>query len=459
MSETIHRREFMQRSGTSVGSAALAWTAADLLTATRAAEAAESPNEKVVFGLIGCGGQGRHNLRVHMQNKEVEVAALCDVDDQRAFETVKDVTKTGRPEPATCKDFREILDNKDIDAVIVGTPDHWHAIPTILACQAGKDVYVEKPVAHNIIEGRAMVDAARKYKRVVQVGTQQRSGTHFQKAVEIVRSGILGRITLCRTWNTGNETPNGIGNPADTDPPAHLDYDRWLGPAPKRPYNPNRCHYQFRWFFDYAAGMVGDWNVHLQDIIQWGMDVEAPISISATGGKWALTDNRDTPDTMEVTYEYESKQGPFNSIYSMSKTNDALIEGRGYGIIFYGTEGSLLVHRSGWEIRPHYDGDEKNKTARIEAASAGGSPQNEPHARNFLDCIKSREKPISDIEIAHHTTTACHLGNIAMKVGRRIYWDASKEMCFTDRGLTNYDRGANTLLSREYRKGYELPKV
>jgi len=298
-------------------------------------------------------------------------------------------------------------------------------------------VYVEKPVATTVAEGRAMVDAARRYGRVVQVGMQQRSGAHFQRAVEIVRSGALGTITLCRTWNVGNETPDGIDNPPDCDPPSELDYDMWLGPAPKRPYNPNRSHYSFRYFWDYAGGKITDWGTHLIDIIHWATGADAPLAVAASGGKYAVKDNRETPDTMEAVYDYPG----FTLVYSYRGCNGRPLDGRGYGMQFHGTNGTLFVDREGFEVVP--------EEGRMEAVSSGGSEQHEPHVRNFLDCVKSRARPISDIEIAHRSTTAPHLGNIALLTGRKIHWDRDQEQILDD-------PAANRLLSRPYRAPWHL---
>jgi predicted dehydrogenase len=410
-----------------------------------------APSETIRVALIGCGGQGSYDLEVFMRAPEVSVAALCDVDSRHLNRTAGKVEKKYGKEPTKTVDFRPILDRKDVDAVIIGTPDHWHAIPFIFACMAGKDVYCEKPICHNIKEGRAMVDAARRYKRVSQIGTQQRSGEHFQKAVKLVHDGKLGRVSLTRTWNFSNEAPFGCGKPMDLDaPPATVDYDRWLGPAPSRKFNRARFHGTFRCFYDYAAGMIGDWNVHLQDIIHWAMGVTAPKSVHAAGGKFTLDDIRDTPDTMLVTYEFDSPQGPFIQFYEMRKGNRHGIGGDpGHGMQFHGTEATLCLDRGGFQVIP-----EGSRTA---AQKSGGSDQNWPHVQDFLRCVKSRERCICDVETGHTSTTVCHLGNLSYRLGRKIYWDARTETIIDQKG--HPDAEANALLGREYRKGYELPKI
>src|SRR5262245_31247741 len=239
-----------------------------------------SANDKVRVALVGCGGMGRANLHDFMRVPDFEIVALCDPDPAHIKGAAQDVEKAKRPTEKlqTEKDFRKIIDRKDIDAVIVGAPDHWHAYVLIAACAAGKDVYCEKPLSHNIVEGRKMVEAARKNNRVVQIGTQQRSGQHFKDAVKYVQDGKLGDVTLCRTWITNRHWPDFIGSPPDSDPPTGVDYDLWLGPAPKRAFNCNRFHHQFRWFWDYGSGLCNDWGVHLNDIILWAMKVRAPLA-------------------------------------------------------------------------------------------------------------------------------------------------------------------------------------
>jgi len=426
MEERVTRRQFLKKAG---GVAAAAAVAGPVILSQRVFGA----NERIIMGAIGCGGMGSGDINYFRANPEVEFAAVCDVDRNHLEEAVD---KAGG-KAAPYSDFRKLLERKDIDAVIVATPDHWHALPTILACESGKDVYCEKPLATSIGEGRAMVNAARRYGRVVQVGTQQRSGAHFQRAVEIVRSGQIGKVTLCRTWNVGNELPDGIGNPPDGNPPPELDYDMWLGPAPKRPYNPNRSHYTFRHFWDYAGGKITDWGTHLIDIIHWGMGVDAPLAVAASGGKYAIPDNRETPDTQEVIFDHPG----FTLTYSYRGANGYPMDGEDYGMQFHGTDGTLFIDRGGFKVTPE---DE-----RTEPVTSGGSAQNEPHVRNFLDCVKSRARPTCDVEITHRTTTACHLGNIALLTGRKLYWDRENERIVND-------EEANRLLCKPYRAPWHL---
>jgi predicted dehydrogenase len=410
-------------------------------------------NDKVIVALIGCGGMGRANLHDFMRIPNFEVAAVCDVDTSRMVETLKDIQKANRPTEKVRQeqDFRKVLERKDIDAVIVGTPDHWHAYVLIAACASNKDVYCEKPLSHNLAEGRAMVEAARRHKRVVQIGTQQRSGKHFQDAIKFVQSGKLGHIFMCRTWITNNTGPEGAGNPPDGNPPPGVDYDLWLGPAPKRPFNRNRFHYQFRWFWDYGNGLCNDWGVHLNDIILWGMKVQAPLSVSALGGKQEMKDNSDTPDTLDVYYEYPG----FTHVYTVRRGKSlAGFHGMGHGMEFQGTNGTLTLDRGGWRVLP--------ENTILTAEKHGGSDQHFAHVQNFLHCLRHRgEKTASDIEDMHRATTTCHLANISYKVRRRVYWDPVKERCYrgneaANKTFVNEDAQANAYLLREPRKPWSL---
>ncbi|HUV04289.1 MAG TPA: Gfo/Idh/MocA family oxidoreductase [Armatimonadota bacterium] len=440
MKSKISRRDFLGRSGKAAAGVGLGLIGGKLLAAD-APTAQEAkpipPSEKIIVGVIGCGGMGMNNMNSFMKQPDVEIAAVCDVYEPHLNRALE---KTGG-KATPYKDFRKLLERKDIDAVIVATPDHWHAIPTIYACQAGKDVYVEKPVAHNIKEGRAMARAARGYKRVVQVGTQQRSAKHFERAVNIVKSGKIGKVTLARCWNVSNNFPKGIGNQPDCDPPADLDWSMWLGPAPMRQYNPNRCIYDFRWFWDYAGGKVTDWGVHLIDIVHWAMAVDAPLAVAASGGKYGIEDNTETPDTIEAIFDYPG----FTMVYFHTNCNAKGMDGKDYGIQFYGTNGTLFVDRSGFQIYP--EGERmKDVDVELEASRQKGS---EAHARNFLDCVKSRGIPVSDIEIGHRSSSAPMLANIALRTGRKIHWDGKRERIIGD-------KEAGKLLTRTYRKPWSI---
>jgi predicted dehydrogenase len=448
--DRITRRDFVETMGMSAGAISLLGTTG---------VAAASPNDKIRLGLIGAGSRGNQLLDSFFKQSDIEIIAVADVDDRHAGETAERVKKEKGNLPQSARDYRFLLDRKDLDAVIIATPDHWHALPAIQAVLAGKDVYVEKPVAHNVAEGQAMLHAARKTNKIMAVGTQQRSSSHFQRAVEIVRSGQLGKIFWVQTWNFENISPVGMGKYPDGEAPSHVDYDRWLGPAPLRSFNPNRFHLLFRWFFDYAGGMMSDWGVHLNDIVIWALNSKGPKSVCTTGGIFTTDDERDTPDTMQVVYEFPG----CTLTYSMRKGNGLKYNGREYGILFCGTDGSLVLDRSGFEVIPdkvvlpygiklvHGDRPIRKIELKSESVTKGVDGQ-DAHVRNFLDCMKSRALPTCDIEIAHRSTNTCHLGNISYKLGRKLEWDADNE-------TFKNDSEANALLKREPRKGYELPQV
>jgi predicted dehydrogenase len=442
MSQEMSRRDFIRRTAAATAGAGLAFSAA------QAPEKVFGANDKMRVGVIGTGRMGRDNLEDFAKQPDVEIATVCDVFAPNLEAGLK--ASGGRA--ATCKDFRQILERKDIDAVIVATPDHWHALIAVEACKAGKDVYVEKPNSTTIEEGKRMVEAARKYNRVVQVGTQQRSGIHFQKAVAAVEQGMIGKVSFVRTWNYDNSYPQGIGNPPDSEPPADLDWDMWLGPAPKVPFNTNRFGVgdrwsTFRYFWDYAGGYMTDWGVHLMDIVQWAMKVDGPSAVSSGGGKFCIQDNAETPDTLQVTFEYPH----FVCTYENRWDNGNSMYDKSYGIEFHGTDGTLFLDRSGFKLTPETatrNGKQVDRTASMEMPSVNN--EHFDHVRNFVDCVKSRQRPISDIEIGHRSTSACLLGNVALRSQQRIVWDVAKQQ------LTVGDARAKELLGREYRAPWKL---
>ncbi|HZO99298.1 MAG TPA: Gfo/Idh/MocA family oxidoreductase [Terriglobia bacterium] len=436
----LTRRDFNKSAAMTVASLAL--------SAGPAVRNVMGANDRIGVGLIGAGGMGQSNMRDFMRTGQVDIVAIADPYDPNLDNAVS--TTLGRAKGY--RDFRKVLDHKDVEAVIIATPDHWHAIPMIAACEAGKDVYEEKPLSHTLFEGRKMVEAAVKYNRVVQVGTQQRSGEHFQKAVELVRSGKIGKVTYAETWIHGNQFPEGIDDLPDSDPPPWLDWDLWLGPAPARRYNRNRAIYNFRWFWDYSGGILTDWGTHLLDIVHWAMGVDAPRTIYATGGKFLLHDNRETPDTLEVLYEYPESPvsgKEFVARFSNRVTNAHGPDGHGYGIQFYGTDGTLFIDRSGYTLWPEPARVGPERVPASGAIKGEGSAQHYPHVLNFLECMRSRKKPNSDVETMHRSTSAGLLGVISYKLGRKLVWDAQQEQ-FPG------DAEANKLLTKEYRKPWKV---
>ena len=399
-------------------------------------------NDRVSAAFIGVGRMGQSNLGYAMKQPGLQVAAICDVYQPNLERAVAAARKAGH-QPREVKDFREILADKSIDIVNISTPDHWHAYITVEACKAGKDVYVEKPVCTVIEEGEKMVQAARKYNRVVQAGTMQRSALHFQKACELVRSGELGKVTFVRTWNYGSMPETGIGNPPDEAPPAGLDWDLWLGPAPKRPFNKNRFGVNdksfsyFRWFWDYAGGMMTDWGVHWLDIVQLAFNESMPTAITALGTKSWLKDNRDTPDTLQVTYEYPEG---FVATYENRNNNRQSMFEKSSGILFCGSKATLFVDRHEYTLVPEGRGERVTEKAE--------SSGNARHWANFLECVRTREKPTSDIEKCFRSTSTCLLGNVALRSKVRVDWDVAS--------LTVKQPEAKPFLKREYRKPWKL---
>ncbi len=407
--------------------------AASALSATRVFGA----NDRIRLGIIGAGGRGREDWGTFLKEPDVEPVAVCDVYENFLHQAIA----MAGGKPAAHKDFRQLLDRKDVDAVIVGTPDHWHAPITIAACDAGKDVYCEKPLSLTILEGRKMLDAAHAHKRVVQTGSQQRSGRHYIEAVKLIQEGGLGDVHRIHAGFQRNITP-GL-KPADFDA-SKLDWNMWLGPAPQRPFDPFRAIYNFRWFWDYSGGQMTNWGAHHLDIARWILAEDAPLEVSGMGGRYSLRDGGETPDVQEVLYRFPKA--------TVLWTTSEIAEGKPSTLDIYGTKGMMSLTRGGYNVYP-----EKPKgateasigAAPIAAASMKGADLNSPHARSFLDCMKSRQKPTADIEEGYRSAVMCHLGNISTRLGRSIRWDAAKE---TIPG----DPEANTWLSRPWRAPWKL---
>lgn len=428
--EPINRREFL---GSSAKNAA--GVAAGMVGLAGVAVAKAAPTERVSVGVIGVRGQGKVLATGLAALPDVDLVTLCDIDESQLPIVSNAVAAIqGRP-PRAEQDFRRLLDDPSLDAVVIAAPDHWHAVMTILACQAGKDVYVEKPVSHNILEGERMVAAAARYRRVVQAGLQQRSGMHFQSAVDFVRSGQLGAVHLAKAWTVHQRKP--IGFKKETATPAGVDYDLWLGPAPARAFQPNRFHYNWHWFWDYGTGELGNWGVHMLDLARWGLDVGLPSQVSAAGGKHYFHDDQETPDTLLVQYTFPGKTITWeHRLWSAHGQ-----EGRSAAAAFYGDRGTLIVDRGGWKVY-----------GQKETLTAGASELLEPHLREFIRCIKTREQPACDIETGHVSSALCHLGNMAYRLGRSVNFNPMTRTC-------GEDAAANALLGREYRVPWGLPDI
>lgn len=439
------RRDFLAQSARATAALGLGLAATNSV-ARPARAARQTPpamplkNSRIVLGLIGCGGMGSANMRNLMNHAEVEVAAVCDVDDARMGGDIKAVEEKYGRRPTVFKDYRKMLERPDINAVIVGTPDHWHALNLIHACEAGKDVYCEKPISHNIVEAKSMAGAARRFGRIVQVGTWQRSTREFTDAVAYIRSGKLGKITTVRAWKTDGSR---MGKNAPKPIPAGMDYNLWLGPAREQPYVPQYTHGNWRWFLNTGCGMTGDWGVHMMDIGLLAMsrtnDLVMPGDVSAYGGKLAWPDDdRTTPDTHVAIMRFTNP----DFVLHWETGRKPLDNGPDHGTEFIAADGkSLMVWRGGWTIK-EADGKELPKEQ--------AEPTND-HWVNWLDCLKSRTQPRSDLHSMAQTTIVCHLANAALLGGETVRWDKTK-MDIVGRA------GKNTpSYSREYRRPWKLP--
>ncbi len=394
-------------------------------------------NEKIVIGIIGPGGMGSNLLQSFAAQKDVDIAYVCDVDSKRTSAAVKTAERISGKAPKSEKEMRRIFEDKAVDAVVIATPDHWHAPATILACDAGKHVYVEKPCSHNIREGRLMIDAARRTKRVVQVGTQCRSTEHVSRAIELLHGGAIGEVLVAKVWNS--QLRSSIGHAEPSDPPPHLDYDAWIGPAPMVPYQSNLLPSIWRWWHAFGTGDMGNDGVHDLDIARWGLGADThPSKVAAIGGKYFFDDDQQFPDTQTVIFEYPGGRGK-QLIFEQRIWSPYVQEGHENGNAFYGTKGMLVLGKGGgWQLfGPRNAPGEK----------MSGKPDGPAHHRNFLECIKNGKAPNADIEIGHLSASLCHLGNIATRVGRVLHFDPKSEQ------ITG-DEEANKLIRRTYRKGH-----
>ena len=420
-----HRRTFIKNSLVASGAAASLIHASP----TRAAGA----DDKVSVGLIGCGGRGTYLAGVFGSKPNVEISYVCDVDQQR-LERAKTLA------PKAISDLRTMLADKSIDAVIVATPDHWHALAAILACDAGKHVYVEKPCSHNIREGRLLVEAARRNKVVVQHGTQVRSTDMMIEAVKLLRDGVIGDVITSRAWNI--QRRRSIGHQQRSDPPSSLDYDNWVGPPTMIPFQSNRVHGGWHWWYHFGTGDMGNDGVHDIDYARWGLGVEThPSSVSAVGGKYFFDDDQEFPDTQQVTFEYPGDGKPGSKrmlIYEQRLWSTNYPHNVDSGVEFYGTKGQMFLSRRG---KIQILGE---RNAKIDVTVEGEAQNAEKHVANFLHCVRTGESPNAEIEIGHLTTSLCHLGNMATRLGRSFRFDPEKEHVIGD-------DEANRLVSREYR--------
>jgi len=450
--KTIYRRSF------------LAGTTAAIAASSAAVRSASAANEKINVGFIGYGLIGKRHVLDFRDQPDVKIAAFAECHEGRLNEAKSLIGGNVRGH----RDFRDLLDAKDIDAVVISTPDHWHALMTMLACAAGKDVYVEKPLTLFAREGRWMVDVAKKHKRVVQVGTQQRSGPHYTRARELITGGHIGKIVSVRMQSYRNIMP-GFGPAADGPSPPDLDWNMFLGPAPDRPYNSLRGLYHFRWFWDYSGGQMTNLGQHSLDIVDWILGPLALKSVASFGGRFALADGGETPDTQDAIFDFPG----FTAAWSHREVAQG--EPLGSSFVFYGTKGSLSLSRNGFTITPDRAirpenavpqfteggqpiggvarsrdpaAEQKLWTTALNDTSGNQLDQFRRHVRNFLDCIKSRQQPISDLESGHRVSTLCHLANLSLRLGRSLQWDTKTET------IPN-DKEAAALVERPYRAPWD----
>ena len=408
-------------------------------------------NDRVRVAAIGVNGRGFGMAKNFAKQAGCEVSHICDVDSNAMAKTITAVDEVQRKKPKGVKDFRTILDSKSVDAVYMATPDHWHAPGAIMACQAGKHVYVEKPCSHNPYEGELLVEAARKYNRVVQMGNQRRSWPKIIECVQELNAGIIGRAYFAKGWYTNNRQPIGIGKPAPV--PAHLDYELWQGPAPRQPYQDNIIHYNWHWFWNWGTGEALNNGTHEVDVMRWGLGVEYPTRVTSAGGRYAYQDDWQTPDTQVISFDFP---GNISMEWEGRSCNSYPIEGSGRGAIFYGEKGTIVTTGdNGYTVY-----DKMNKvvkevkdevTTNTLDPAGPGDRLDAFHINNFLACVRSGDKPSGDIEIGHKSVLLCQLGNIAQRTGRTLN-------CDQQNGHIIGDKEAMALWRREYEPGWE-PKI
>lgn len=433
MSYEANRRDFIKWSaaGAAAGLSSFALADEDSPSGKRV-----SANDKIVLAVMGVNGRGSALAQTFMANPGAEIAYVCDVDQQALDKALVIVQKGQSRKPQAVKDFRQALDDKSVDALVVAAPNHWHAPATILGCSAGKHVYVEKPCSHNPREGELAVEASRKHQRVVQMGSQRRSRPSIIEAVKKVQDGAIGRVMYARTWYNNRRPAIGKGKPAEV--PSHLDYALWQGPAPARPFMDNVIHYKWHWFWHWGNGELGNNGIHALDVARWALDVQFPTRVTSGGAKHRWDDDQQTPDTHLVTYDF----GPKTILWEGLSWSAYGPGGSMFGMSFHGDAGTLLLADNGYKIY-----DLQNK----ETGAFAGKGSDTEHIANFLDCIRTGARPNADIEDGHRSTLLCHLGNIAHRVNRVLTVDSKS-------GHIQGDEQAMQLWSREYQPGWE-PKV
>ena len=434
----MNRRDFLASTAVLAGSAAVRGLSA-------------SPSDTVRMAVVGCGGRGGSHVGAWPKLPNVEIVALCDVDEAHIAAKLKTLESAGLKKPATYVDFRKLLEDKSIDAVSIATPNHWHTLQTIWACQAGKDVYVEKPASHNVSEGRRMVEAARKYNRIVQTGMQSRSIEHKKRAIALLREGVIGDLYMAK--GLCFKRRRSIGKADDSPAPGAVDYDLWRGPAPMRAFNSNRFHYNWHWFWDTGNGDIGNQGVHEMDVARWGLGKTShPKRVFCSGGKFLYDDDQETPNTQTATFDYGDCQLVFE-VRGLLTGGECSIafDGSNYiGNLFFGSEGFMSVDLNGFQV---YKGEKRELVDKMEFTEPR-KWDTAPLVTNFLDAVRSRRQAdlTADIEQGHLSAALCHLANASYRTGRVLNFDPATE-------TFGGDGEANAYLSREYRKPFEVPQT
>jgi len=430
------RRQFLHHAGLGAAGAALLGSASYAQNS--------GANERLVVGVIGCGGMGSSHLRNLVGQRDVRVAYVCDVDRTRLAAAAK-VTGEGQNAAQAVGDMRRVFDDRNVNAVFIATPDHWHAPAAILAINAGKHVYVEKPCSHNIREGRLIIEAARRQRKIVQVGTQSRSTEHVRAAMQFLREGAIGEVLVAKAWNSQMRRNIGRGKPGDA--PNTIDYDTWVGPAPLVPYQSNRLHYNWHWWHHFGTGDMGNDGVHDLDIARWGLGVEThPTTVAALGGKHFFDDDQQFPDTQYVAFEYASDDKSNHKkmlIFEQRIWSPYTQEGYENGNAFYGTRGVMILGKGGgWRVFGPGNKEIRSMTGAFDLVA---------NQRNFFEAVRTGNRPHADIEINHLSSTLCHLGNIAARVRRTLTFNPQTEEIHND-------KEAGPLVRRDYREHWATPQ-
>ncbi len=423
MTTDVSRRHFIQNTGATIGALTLSQVAWP-----------KSANDTIRVAILGMNGRGQYLGKQIGPLDGVEIAALADPDSRLLAGRASEIEATTGKQPDTVQDFRTLLDRKDVDALIVATPDHWHALATIWGCEAGKDVYVEKPVSHNLLEGKMMIEAANRNKRVVQVGTQRRSAAFLKDAKQYVASGKLGKIGMARVWYMSNRPD--IGKKKDSPLPEGVDYDLWLGPSAKTPFNENRFHYRWHWNWEQGTGELGNNGIHGLDMVRALLDLDLPDRVTSGGGLRMYDDDRIAPDIQLTSWEYPN----LTLAWEHRQRGGGTLYGKSFGVALYGTEGTWVSDGNGWEIHVGKEVETHKDNNGLNA-----------HLANFFDCMRTRETPNGSLEEGHRSTVLCHMGNIAYRLRENLEFDPS-----TQRFVGN--DAANELLGRDYRAPYTPPE-